>query len=217
MRSRHWISDQVGRGIYALLVFGQLWCSSPSLAADKMLDSQRALYEQGRTLFGEHRYAEAADAFLAAYRINQLPRLLQNIAAAHSRIARDEQSERANRLSAAVSAVNYLDQYLAHPSNSRDEKETAQVQQHRAEMKRLFDKLSTQAMPPSQGTPQPAAAQNSESPSYRKGWFVGVMIALGLVVAGGATTAGILLTRPAQPSKEATIIDLSSSSLEIRF
>lgn len=217
MRSRHWISDQRRRGIFALLVFGQLWWSSLSLAADKMSDSQRILYEQGRTLFGERRYAEAADAFLAAYRINQLPRLLQNIAAAHSRIARDEQSTRANRLSAAVSAVNYLDQYLAHPSNSRDEKETAQVQQHRAEMKRLFDKLSTQEMPPPPAAPQPTATQSSELPSYRKGWFVGIMIALGLVVAGGATTAGILLTRPAQPSKESTVIDLSSSSLEIRF
>lgn len=209
------------RSVSALLLCWQFWSGSYALAADRMPESQRQQYELGLKLYEERRYAEAAEAFLAAYRVNQLPRLLQNIAAAHGRIARDVQVDRASRLTAAVTAGNYIDQYLAQPPASRDEKSSAQARHLRDEMTLLRDGLRADNPPP---VHQPARTELSERlvngaerPLHRKGWFVGVMTALGLAVVGGATTAGILLTRPKQPAKDTTIIDLSASTLEIRF
>ena len=76
-----------------------------------------------------------------------------------------------------------------------------------------------------QAPPQPAASSQSEvvgtpmerQPLGRRPWFIALTATLALTVAGGIATAVALGLRQPVPPGDATVIDISQSSLRIRF
>lgn len=191
-----------------------LWPSPVAWAqTDEVHHSQRALYDAGKSLYKDGLYVDAIRAFQAAYRIHPLPGLLQNIGAAYSRLAEAQTATPAKRLEHTANAIASFEQYLTALRPSFDPATQSRISALRLRLQEL------------QAPPQPAASSQSEvvgtpmerQPLGRRPWFIALTATLALTVAGGIATAVALGLRQPVPPGDATVIDISQSSLRIRF
>lgn len=168
-------------------------------------------YQLGRSHYAAKRYQEAADAFQAAYAMQPLPELLQNIGAAQARLASDTLRTREDRLSSARRAIDALEKYLTATGGG-----DANTASKLTALRLLEQELSAEPhKSPLQLTPRAA----ERIPLQRKPWFVAVMVTLSLAVAGGAVATGVLLKQQREPTppEGAVVLDTRSSSLEVHF
>jgi len=132
---------------------------------------QRALqlYEQGDQAYAEGRYEDAANAFVAAYRLSPRPLLLYNLANAYERLGRYEQ------------AVQSLEQYL--PDAPIDERAVIETR-----IRNLRARVSG-GQPPQAADPatQPATTQPSRGGG---GGGDGLIIAGAILAAAGGALVG---------------------------
>lgn len=196
--------------VCAFLVFVQL---SPATVqpAEATEVGSADFYQLGRTHYAAKRYQEAADAFQAAYGMQPLPELLQNIGAAHARLAGDTLRTREDRLSSTRRAIDALEKYLTTIGGS-DASTAARL----TTLRSLEQELSAET----RNSKQPQTGRTPErTPLQRKPWFIAVMVTLSLAVAGGAIATGVLLKQQREPSPPdgAIVLDTRSTSLEVRF
>lgn len=197
-----------------LWALGALW-PLPVVWAQTVEDpnSQKALYANGKALYGEGRYADSIRAFQAAYRLNPLPGLLQNIGAAYSRLAEASSGTPAERQEHTANAIAYFEQYLAALDPPADPATQSRIAALRLRLREL------QAPPQSATSARPEAGEVAKErpPLARRPWFIALMATLALVSAGGIATAVAVSLRPPSPPGDATVLDISQSSLQIRF
>lgn len=204
-----------GGWILSLLV--TLVASGSARAEDERVPEAQKRFEAGMADFHLEQYDKAIAEWEAGYRLKPVPQFLYNIAQAYRLSKRPEK--------ALTFYQKYLK--LAPKAENRAEVErhiaalTVVVEQQ----KQAAERPSTQPMPLGHGEaapagePQPAAGGTAaaatptpeatpagadstarapvrDKPVYKKGWFWGVVVG-GAVVAAGAITLGVLLSRPA--------------------
>jgi tetratricopeptide (TPR) repeat protein len=204
----------------AVALFVTWWCALPALA-DRASDA-REHYQSATAHFAVGEFAEAATDYQEAFKLKPDPALLYNAAQSYRLAGKPER--------ALILYKNYLQLY---PSESN-------VEQVREQIAKLQETIASasRAKPPETGpAPEPAHPQPSVTPPeisappptttastpateavvekratpvYRKWWLWTIV---GVVAAGGAVTAAVLLTRPNNWSNAPEVGPGSSNAL----
>jgi tetratricopeptide (TPR) repeat protein len=170
---------------------------APAPAAEQDA-AARSAFEAGRAAYGRGAFAEALAHFEQAHALSPKPELLYNIGR-----AADSDGQNARAISAYAA---YLDAYPN--SENRDyvrarlEKVRAQEKLRTAELTKAESTLAAPTIPTPAHEPPPAPAREARDdhaarPVWKRTWF---WIAVGAVVAGGAT-AGALAARRSDPQR----------------
>jgi len=195
---------------------------APVAHADRA-DDAREHYQNATSHFAVGEFADAAKEFQAAYMLKPDPALLFNAAQAY-RLAN-------NPSKALILYKNYLQLYPNAENIDEVRSQIAKLQQATASAS-----PSPSAPPPVATTheqqpaaphpiaaashPAPAAAPTAtshvvkEQPVYKKWWLWTIV---GVVVAGGAVTTAVLLTRPQNSWSNAPDVGPGSSNALIRW
>lgn len=186
---------------FLILAAAFTWC--PPAAAQSTTEA-RAHYEKATNHFAVGEFAEAAVEYQAAYKLKPDPALLYNAAQSY-RLARNHEK-------ALILYRNYLQLYPNEPNADEVRSQIAKLRDSIAasqttpspkqnELKEPGASSnaakptapSTNAQPSKTATATSTMARSrGEAPAYKKWWLWTV---IGVVVAGGAVTAGLLASR----------------------
>jgi tetratricopeptide (TPR) repeat protein len=195
-------------GICAILVIAL--GGGRARAEDERVPEAQRRYEAGMASYHLEEYDKAIEEWEAGYRLKPAPQFLYNIAQAYRLSKRPEK------------ALGFYQKYLklAPKAANRVEVErhiealTKVVEQQKQAAERPSQQpmpLKNDVQPSPPPPPAPVASDTSSTaphadltarapephkPVYKKGWFWGVLVG-GVVVAAGAVTLGVLLSRPA--------------------
>jgi tetratricopeptide (TPR) repeat protein len=187
-----------------------------AIADDERVPEAQRRFEAGMANFHLEAYDKAIDEWEAGYRLKPAPQFLYNIAQAYRLSKRPEK---------ALSFYQKYLKLSPHAENRPEvERHIAALTAIVESQKRAAERPSQQPMPLGhEGTgtattsttttaePAPtttttttsstrgdltATAPAHDKPIYKKGWFWGVVVG-GVVVAAGAVTLGVLLSKPA--------------------
>jgi tetratricopeptide (TPR) repeat protein len=151
----------------------------------------RVLYQQGKQAYDSQRYAEAHEAFKAAYLISQRPELLFNMARALEQLDRPHDAAETLRAFLRVRP---------------DDSDRDRIEEHiRAleEKQRLVDAERARQAPPSPVALAPAIAPPPpRPPPPHRRWWPWTLLGVGL--AGVAVGTGVGVWRATTPSYPAT-------------
>ena len=170
-------------------------------AEDERVPEAQKRFEAGMASYHLEEYDKAIEEWQAGYRLKPAPQFLYNIAQAYRLSKRPEK------------ALAFYQKYLKLAPKAANRVE---VERHIEALNKVVEEQKEAAARPSQ-QPMPiksepavtttttetapradltAQAPAREKPVYKKGWFWGVIVG-GAVVAAGAVTLGVLLSRPA--------------------
>jgi tetratricopeptide (TPR) repeat protein len=184
-----------------------------AVADDERVPEAQRRFEAGMANFHLEAYDKAIDEWEAGYRLKPAPQFLYNIAQAYRLSKRPEK------------ALSFYQKYLKLSPRAENrpevERHIAALTAIVESQKSAAERPSQQPMPlghegtgttagPTTGEPATTTATTTTStrgdltatapahdkPIYKKGWFWGVVVG-GVVVAAGAVTLGVLLSRPA--------------------
>lgn len=200
-------------------------CSAPAFA-DRASDA-REHYQNATAHFAVGEFADAATEYQAAFKLKPDPALLFNAAQSY-RLANNPDK-------ALILYKNYLQLYPDQPNVEEVRQQIAHVQSmieaEHAKPKAPPPPAATEPAPstaapapkpPDVKTPEPApltappptAVTKRETPVYKKWW---IWTIVGVVVAGGAVTTAVLLTRPSSHWSNAPDVGPGSSNALVRW
>lgn len=189
---------------------------SPAMArADSVAETDgatrarlKALFSSGKAHYNLGEFREALEDFKAAYRITPDPVFLFNIAQTQRELGDHE---------AALRSFRLYQREVRSPRDRADAERLAVEEERAIAARRAAAAAAAVAPPPAPAPtqPLPAAPATARAPSAsasaapatssssdgrsRRATWIALGVAGGLLVAGGAVTLGVLLSRPSPP------------------
>jgi tetratricopeptide (TPR) repeat protein len=177
--------------LWACFASETLCAQAPKPAAESAAndDAARRNFKVGSAAFEAGQYEDALRYFERAYALSPRPELLYNIGQAADRLRQDER------------AIEALEGYLAALPDAPNHDE---VKNRVAALKRVREQKQAAPLPavtlePEPATPASAPVDEPEAKPWFKKWWV--WAAVGVVVAGGVTTAVLLTGKEPEDEK----------------
>jgi tetratricopeptide (TPR) repeat protein len=191
----------------------------PAFAEDERVPEAQRRFEAGMANFHLEAYDKAIAEWEEGYRLKPAPQFLYNIAQAYRMSKRpdkalafyqkylklapkaENRAEVERHIAALNEAVESQKRAAARPSQQPmplgpREPSTGPATAPAAEPGATAPAVATPSEPSATRGDLTARAPERPKPVYKKGWFWGVVVG-GAVVAAGAVTLGVLLSRPA--------------------